>query len=326
MSTLAPAAPAPAPAARRPLRALRPRGLGWLIWRQNRLALAVLALGTVVVVAFLLRERFTVDDLDTRFKALGCTTGFSPSCATVIQQQEALQGNWRTAMLALMVLPALLGALLAAQPLAGDLEHGRHTMLWTQSVSPSRWLTHRLVWPALVLTLVGTAISLTAGWGWDWSNPPLPLGSWDQGTASQTMAPVYPALMLTAFALGAAVCLLVRRTIPAVVATLGLYGGLMAAVQLLYPYLMPLRTVVHHGGDDLLPTDWIVSDGAVEAGRMIPYSQCGPSNCAAGNLTFEKFHPMTDFWPMEYIETGVLVVLAAALTGLAYWALRRLTR
>jgi hypothetical protein len=324
VSTLAPAAPAPA--GRRPLRAVRPRGLGWLVWRQNRVACAVLALGTALLVTLLLHDRSTVGDLDARFKALGCGTAFPPACTTVVQQQMAVQSDWHTAMLALMVLPALLGVLLAAQPLAGDLEHGRHSMLWTQSVSPRRWLTHRLVWPALALALVGTALSLTAGWCWDWSNPPLTLDSWDQGTASQTIAPVYPALMLTAFALGAAVCLLVRRTIPAVAATLGLYGGLLFVIYELYPYLLPTQTVIHHGGDDLPDTDWIIRDGAVEAGRLIPYSQCGPSNCAAGNLTFETFHPMSDFWPMELIETGVLLAVAAGLAALAYWALRRLTR
>jgi hypothetical protein len=51
----------------------------------------------------------------------------------------------------------------------------------------------------------------------------------------------------------------------------------------------------------------------------------GTPACLArlGYRSFTTYQPGYRFWPFQFIETGIFVVLAAALLGVTFWALKR---
>ena len=85
------------------------------------------------------------------------------------------------------------------------------------------------------------------------------------------------------------------------------------------------------------PGAWVVDnstitpDGRLFTGPADP-SRCGrnlkPHDCIewVGSLNLRQsltFHPASQFWPLQWMETGVFVGLAALLLGLSFWWLRR---
>ena len=67
-------------------------------------------------------------------------------------------GQW------LGLLPGLIGVLLAT-PLVLEFDHGTYRLAWTQSVTPRRWLTVRLVLLLLGAVLCGGLMIGLATWG-----------------------------------------------------------------------------------------------------------------------------------------------------------------
>lgn len=42
-----------------------------------------------------------------------------------------------------------------------------------------------------------------------------------------------------------------------------------------------------------------------------------------GYRSFATYQPGYRFWPFQFIETGIYVVLAAVLLGITFWVLKR---
>jgi hypothetical protein len=229
------------------------------------------------------------------------------------------------AAVAVLVLPGLVGAVLAAQPLATDFERGRHLLLWSQSVSPRRWLTHRLALPAGAVLVLGTVLSTILRWAVFWSRPAPSLDYWNSAFTVQVMVPAYPALMVTAFVIGALVGLLLHRVIPALGVTLGLYAALVYGLDQLSPFLLPFHRAVLPPGVEAPAGAWVLDSGAVWNGKEIPFSQCPDTGCVSVP-TWLRYHPVSQLGPMLWIETGILAALTAGLVALAFRRLRALTR
>jgi hypothetical protein len=164
------------------------------------------------------------------------------------------------------------------------------------------------------------------------------------------------------FALGVTVGLLVRRAIPAMAVTLAIFVAVQVITPLwIRPNLIPPHqtiattqaaqtTVIPDGGKFALtatsvpgqPGAWITSSGAVyPAGQpaAIP-AAClrhvviggggspGLVNCLAshGIRIAMSYQPLNRFWPLQFAETGLFLVLTLALAGLCFYRLdRRLT-
>jgi len=116
------------------------------------------------------------------------------------------------------VAPALLGLFLGAPLIARELETGTFRLAWTQSVTRRRWL-------AVKLGLVGIASMAIAGlltWMVDWWASPLAAATKDRLDPGHFgwhgVVPIGYAAF--AFALGATAGVLLRRTVPAMAATL----------------------------------------------------------------------------------------------------------
>jgi hypothetical protein len=121
--------------------------------------------------------------------------------------------------------PALIGTFWGAPLVAREIESGSIRLVFTQSISRTRWLGSKLIVVGVASAVVGGLVSLMISWwarAWDHYNG-LPFGTFD----TRDIVPV--AYSVFAFALGVLIGLLVRRTIPAMLTTLVLYGCANAA-------------------------------------------------------------------------------------------------
>jgi hypothetical protein len=146
------------------------------------------------------------------------------------------------------IAPALIGLFWGAPLLARELETGSYRLAWTQSVTRSRWLLTKLGLGALATVTLAGLLTLTITW---WYRA---LDSVDTNQFAvfdrRDLAPIGYALF--AFATGALLGAILRRTVPAMVATLVLYVLVRIASTLWFrPHLLsPVR-----GSTSLLDAD-----------------------------------------------------------------------
>ena len=157
--------------------------------------------------------------------------------------------DWQGAQIIAVVLqavPALIGAFVGAPVLAREMETGTFRYAWTQGFGRSRWTLAKLVPLAVVVAAAAGAFSVLMSWYYQpflagrlqFGGSPVPLdaGMFDlRGVA-------FAAWTLAAFAIGALAGMLIRRVVPAIVATLAAYTGLAlaAALYLRQHYMTPL--------------------------------------------------------------------------------------
>ena len=172
------------------------------------------------------------------------------------------------------------------------------------------------------------------------------------------LAPVGYALL--AFAVGVIIGVMIRRTVPAMAITI----AIVVAFQFLWPtfvrphLLTPDRAsapvtllglndmIVSHTGVVTVPINqpgtpqlsgaWVVSNTSLTpSGHAFVLPQT--SICAAGSITqcdawiaghhltqVVRYLPASDFWPLQWYETSVLLILAVGVGGAATWRVRRL--
>lgn len=328
----------------------------WFTWRQFRTQTwitlgALAALGVVLVIT-----GRSIADAYADAGVAGCGS----DCATAIEDflrrvQGAGLGNvYNVAMAAMYVVPALIGIFWGAPLIARELETGTHRLAWNQSITRTRWL-------ATKLAIVGAAVALATGllsWG---------VTAWasrlDAAAADRILPDVFGArgivpvgYALFAFMLGVTAGMLIRRTIPAMAATLGAYGVATGAMAL---WIRERLVPPSHSTEplDMSALDFLALnvDGSMEvrgenpAGTWVlsnqtlapngepftgPYDPqvCGPDAPPAGcdewvgTLGLRQdlvFHPDSHFWPLQWTETGVLAGVALLLAGFCFWWVRR---
>jgi hypothetical protein len=271
----------------------------------------------------------------------------------------------------LFVAPAVIGAFWGAPLVTRELEAGTFQLAWTQSVTRTRWLAARLGLAALTAVAFAGLFSLLLTW---WSGPvdtAIPL---EDGNSisfirlgfvlfpTRGITPIGYAAFAFAFALGVAAGVLIRRTLPAMAVTLGVF----ASVQIVWPIwvrphlIAPARAVVAltaanipglaagPGGTTLvnppaLPGTaggWVLSFQIIDpAGRAFNANtirSCLGQNYQACNNALGRLHlrdviayqPASRFWALQWYETGIFLAAAALLAGFCFWSIRsrRLSR
>ena len=137
--------------------------------------------------------------------------------------------------------PALLGMFWGAPLLARELETGTYRLAWTQSVSRARWLVTRLAVVGFATVAIAGLLTLTITWWYtsrDQAGGTSPFAVFDR----RDVAPI--AYAAFAFAVGVLLGAVIRRTVPAMAATLSVFVFVRIAVSLwVRPYLLsPLHT------------------------------------------------------------------------------------
>lgn len=196
----------------------------WLSWRQARTSFLTAVLAVAAVVTLTLATGPHLRDLAAQGGSLF----------------DALTGNDRNLFYAGIALvaaaPPIIGAFWGAPLVARELEAGTYRLVWTQSVTRSRWLGVKTALTCAVAAAVIALVSLAVTW---WSSPlDGAVGSTHGGLpgrltpisfAMRGIAPI--GYVLFALALGIAVGAVLRRSLLALAVTLALY----VVVQLLVP-------------------------------------------------------------------------------------------
>ena len=208
----------------------------WQTWRQHR-AEAAVAAGVVaalvvamVVVGITARDRARGLGVDT------CAGGCAGALTTLHRDFHSIPPF----IAALIAIPLLAGMFWAAPLVSREYEAGTHRLAWTQSVSPLRWITTKIVLIFAVLAAVAVGLGLLATWTLD----PLvaAFGGRYNSTWYDTQGIVPAACLLFALSVGVAASALLRRTIPAMAATLVAYAAARIPVHFVRIHFAPLST------------------------------------------------------------------------------------
>jgi ABC-type transport system involved in multi-copper enzyme maturation permease subunit len=200
-------------------------------WQQSRTQtfVAVGLLAAIAIAALItgIQLSHIYSDLVTRCQS---------NCGLAIQQYLSRYTFMdHTLDLLARAVPALFGLFWGAPLLAREFETGTYRLAWTQSVPRTRWLLIRLGVGALDTAVLAGLFSLTITW-WYHSRDKVGSNIYEVFDRRE-IAPV--AYALFAFAAGVMFGALIRRTVPAMAATLGLFVFARIAVDLwVRPYLL----------------------------------------------------------------------------------------
>lgn len=195
-------------------------------WLQSRAqtytATAVLAVIAVVALVTGLQLAHIYNSLVAHCQ----TTGDCPyATAKFLNHDGFLQ---RAFGLLTRLVPVLFGMFWGAPLVAREFETGTFRLAWTQSVSRSRWLLTRLALGAVATIVVAGLLTLTITW---WFRGLDILGVNVYGNFDERdIAPIGYAVF--AFATGALLGTVIRRTVPAMAATIGVFAFVRVAITL----------------------------------------------------------------------------------------------
>jgi hypothetical protein len=339
----------------------------WLSWRQFRgAAIAASILLAVLAVALAV----TGPHIAHLYHSSGVATCTASTCTQLTTQFLNAVPPFDQILYALclglmFVTPAVIGVFWGAPLITREIEARTLRLAWNQSVTHTRWLTWKLGMTGLAAVATAGLLSLMVTW---WSGPAdsaleVPYG---HRLSLQRLAPVLFATRAIApvgyaafaFALGVLLGVVLRRTVPAMAATLGAF----VAVQFIWPnwvrpYLIP---AVHAGTPFTLadfqqtrilssntmtvfgtgqlgqPGAWVLSSQVVDqAGH--PYvgpptqacldqsysAQCFASLARLHLRQVFGYQPASRFWDFQWYETAAFAGLALLLAGGCFWLLSR---
>jgi hypothetical protein len=340
------------PAKGRSLRPLPWRRMVWVSWRHHRIAL-----GGVLVFLGALAVWLWIAGLQLHHAyaaAAACRPASSANCQNLIATFQStnvvLKGGF-----VLQPVAALIGAFVGAPMLAREIETGTFRYAWTQGFGRWRWTLAKLVLVGAAVVAIAGAFSVLVSW---YYQPYLATGN---GTLFSSPSPLSPGLfdlrgvalaawMLAVFAIGTLAGMLIRRVVPAIVATLAAYTGLalLAGNVLRQHYLTPLVAK----GSNLPDSAWITSEWWTKGGKfafggrppidllqqLCPASFApgpgggiavrgafSPTTCLArhGYTQWSDYQPASHFWPFQSIEGGWLLALSVLLIAVTVWLVRR---
>jgi hypothetical protein len=293
----------------------------WVTWRQHRAqALIMAGLFCVIAVAAVgigvwMRSAFSADGL----AACLARSGGAGCPAAITSFTRTFNGGATLPLNLLMFLiPGFLGAVVGAPLLGTELERGTWRLAWSQTVPRTRWLVVKLALITGGLIVFGAAVSLIM----TWSRAPL-----DRVSIRLQPPPFnFEGLTLTcallcAFGLAVLAGLLLRNTIGAIVVGYFAWEVPFVVVTLLSGPLNFLTTTTRiacpHGcpgaSTNSVPP---VTGNLGDLVTGITHS---------GNQLIVTYMPASSFWPLQFVQGGIYLAVAAAALGTAIWLLHRRT-
>ncbi len=341
----------------------------WLTWRQFRaqaiVAAAVLAIFAVVLLA-------TGPHLASLYRGSGLAACSAHQDCTYLASkflQPLANGLYRSLYVSgiavLLCAPGIIGIFWGAPLIAHELERGTLRLAWNQSVTRGRWLATKLGLLALASMTAAGLLSLMLTW---WAGPIDTAGRLAAGAGTFTFGQFTPAMFdvrgvvpvgyaAFAFVLGVLVGVLIRRTVPAMAITLGIFAAvqivmpvwirphLIAPVHLtraLNPEQLTILSTSSSGqinvvGSMNVPGAWLLSNQTLTPAGQV-YTGPSPRPCvsqtgsmqactdALGRLHLRQFvtyQPASRYWDFQWLELGIFIALAVLLTGSVFWLVRR---
>ena len=295
----------------------------WVSWRQHRSqAIACLALlAALAVYAILLgssmRSAFSHDGLAAclaRSQGISC-----PAAISAFMNEFGSAVNiafWAV----LLIAPGLLGVLIGAPLIARELEYGTWRLAWSQTVPRTRWLAAKLALVTGGLVVLGAAMTAVITW---YRAPMDRLTGHFLPNIYDFEGLVLTAYILCAFGFAVLAGLLLRRSIPAMVAAFIPWLAIRLVVEfVLRPHFqapLTFHQVCPQNGScfggyglGILPPvtghigDWVLGQAAGPAG-----------------VNSYLYQPADRFWTFQSIEAGIFVALTATALGATIWLLHR---
>lgn len=310
------------------------RGLVWVMLRLHRSALWFwVMLVALAAGALLWAYGPGTDAAWAEFRKISCDSG-QPGldCDVTGPAARRLDTVVGVGAGVLALTPFLTAAWAGAALVGRELESGTAQLAWTQSVSPARWLAAKLAVPAVLLA-TGTLLLTLAHrlmWSADGSlRAAIGSREWHDPTTFEANGTLATAYALLGLAVGVLAGVLQRRALPALgTAVVGL-AVLVYALAALRPHLWPVETLV--GKDGYPPyIGAVVGEGALTStGARVPDPICvDDTKCLADHDIvgfYRDFHPSSHFWPLQLMETGIALALAALAVLIAFRLLKRRT-
>lgn len=341
----------------------------WLTWRQFRAqawvtsaVLAVLA-AVLAVTGLRLAHLYGTSGIAGCHAHADCTT-VSQSFLEGLRSSPVYSSLFYGGIILLYATPGLLGIFWGAPLVTREIEAGTFRLAWNQSITRARWLAVKLTLTGLTAMAAAGLLSLMVTW---WASPiqaAAPLAG--PGRATSVISRFGPTLFATrgitpvgyaafAFALGVTLGVLIRRTIPAMAATLAVFAGIQIAWPVwIRPHLMtPVSfsralqpsaiSGLQFGGHMTvftnvnLPGAWTLSSNVLTPGGQ-PFTGPAPHTCSSPASGFDacaaalsrlhlrqlvSYQPASRYWPFQWYETGIFLALALVLTGLCVWWVQR---
>jgi hypothetical protein len=331
----------------------------WMTWRQFRTQAwvtgAALALFGVVLLVTGLNISHAYSSLGVATCGDDCSQAFASFLQTA---RSGLNGVVHDlAGVVVVLVPAVLGVFWGAPLVARELEAGTYRVAWNQSVTRRRWLGTKLA-------LLGAASAAAAGLlSWavtQWAHHVDAIDTGRVVPAYFSVRGVVPiAYALFAFALGVTAGFLLRRTVPAMAVTLGVYGALLfVTTQWLRRHFLPpvsltravdtdhLNGIMINPGTGRLTIDaniddlhgWVLSSKVLDSSGQ-PFSASATTSQCGRNTSFETcqqwlasqdltqavtYQPESRFWPLQWTEFGLFLGLAVLLAAFCFWWVRRI--
>jgi hypothetical protein len=316
----------------------RPSGLTWTVLRLHRTALVLWGAALIAVAATLTWMYVIGPDARAAIGPCGTAGTGLPTCADLraIDTDETYRAGIGFVATCLTYLMFPVAAWAGAALIGRELETGTARLAWTQSVTPARWLAAKLAVPAALLTAGTTLAVLLTVWARRDGNPEL-VGVWYDTDVWFSTGPVAVAYALAGLALGALAGLVLRRALPAAGAALAATFALFVLLHAVRLSLWPATTVTGRAALRLPPRSLdLLHSVATTDGRHISNdlacvgqdSSTGIGNCMRkSGLTdfWATYHPESHFWPLQLVESGLLLAVAGLATAAAFALLRRRT-
>jgi ABC-type transport system involved in multi-copper enzyme maturation permease subunit len=326
--------------------------MGWVTWRQHRLALSGVVTVFGAAAVYLLITGLPMHNAYANVTA--CRPARSGACQQVAENFVATYQHLVLVSAGLIqAIPVLIGAFVGAPLLAREFEAGTFRYAWTQGFGRTRWTIAKLALLAIAITIAAAGFGALFSW---YVQPIIGAGGGNSGPLSPTVFDLrgvaLPAWTLAAFAIGALAGILIRRVTPAMFATLAVWVALavLTGTYLRPHYEAPLVT---HTADSpagaLVINQGLLRDGepatldminqtlrAVDLQALTPtlFHPTGPSTLPSsedpvqyliqhGYTQITTYQPASRLWPFQWIEGSWLLALSLLLLATTVWRVRR---
>jgi hypothetical protein len=285
---------------------------------------------------------------------------------------QLFQLTWQVSEInvVLLVVPCVVGVLLGAPLVAGEYDDRTNRLAWTQGIGRTRWYVTKWVAVGIpVLAMVSVLAFGTHLWSFHVVGATQLTGNWGSLTNWGRMQPgVFPvsgvvpfAYALFAFALGATLGALIRRTPWAVVGTVVVYGlALLVVTTTVRPLLAPQLFVPYQSGNTSVATQhilygsaygpsaggqtepWLISSdyrfapgyhppaGTPSPDAIVSHCESHTAGAAFLGCVFTahlvyggSYQPTANFWNLQWRESVIYVAASVMLLVLGLWAVRR---
>jgi len=293
----------------------------WVSWRQHRgQAISCLALLAALAVYAIIegtsmRSAFSSDGLAgsclARTQGTGCENGIAAFMGEF--GSEVNIAFWSVTL----IVPGLIGVLVGGSLIARELEYGTWRLAWSQTVPRARWLATKLALVTGGLIILGAAMTAVITW---YRAPMDQLTGRLQHNIFDFEGLVPTAYILCAFSFAVLTGLLIRRSIPAMVAAFIPWLTIRLVIEFVFRdhFLAPLTTAMS-ANCHTVGCGYGIGSVPQSTGRIGDLVL----GFKPGNLV--SYQPADRFWTFQFIEAGIFVALTAAALGATIWLLHRRT-